>query len=347
VEPTLGPTRIVASLIVLIASTASGCYLSHPAGLAVERDAGPHDAGPQPDGWVQPDGAMDAGLDSGHDAGLDGGTVGRDAEPPLGSPPNPSTCRIEPEIFPFTNPIEEARWPDGPMAHSDAVHVCSTPVVIDLDPTDGLDDPVVIFPSYATLRGEERGILRIWNPRTRETVSYPPMDGELGVVEATGNVAAGDIDGDGRNEILANGIHSGTIALRHDGTLMWHSPFPTARDRGLNWARTIGTAVTLADLQGDGLVEVIAGRNVREGLTGERRFTGDSETTTRGTNEFLGPIACVADLDGDGYQEVIAGRTAFRYDGTILWNQVALNDGLCGVADVMPSNPGPEVVLAS
>src|SRR5690606_34516625 len=183
------------------------------------------------------------------------------------------------EIFAFTDPVQETRWPDGPMAHSDSVHVCSTPVVLDLDPTDGLDDPIVIFPSYATLSGEERGILRMWNPRTRETISYPALDGELGVVEATGNAAVGDIDGDGRSEVLMNSIFSGTIAVRHDGSLMWESPFPTARDRGLNWARTIGTAVTLADLEGDGTVEVIVGRNVLEGLTGERRFTGDNTLT--------------------------------------------------------------------
>ncbi|MCZ7680447.1 MAG: hypothetical protein M5U28_17460 [Sandaracinaceae bacterium] len=250
-------------------------------------------------------------------------------------------------MFPFTDPVMEARWPDGPMAHADSVHVCSTPAVLDLDPTDGLDDPVVIFPSYATLSGEERGVLRMWNPRTHETISYPQMDGELGPFEATGNVAAGDIDGDGRSEVVAMGIYSGTYAVRHDGTLLWESPFPTARDRGLRWARTIGTAITLADLEGDGTVEVIAGRNVLEGIDGTRRFVGDADTTTRGTNQFLGPIACVADLDGDGIQEVIAGRTAFRANGAVFWNQTSLQDGLCAVADMIPTSPGPEVILAS
>ncbi|HEY8427172.1 MAG TPA: FG-GAP-like repeat-containing protein [Sandaracinaceae bacterium] len=330
----------------LAAVLASGCYLSHGRGDGMDGGNPPDGTVVRPDGSVPPDGGVDSGRDAGPDAGPDGG-MGPDAEPPVGPPPNPERCRIEPEVFPFTDPVQEARWPDGPMAHPESVHVCSTPVVIDLDPTDGLDDPVVIFPSYATLSGEERGVLRIWNPRTHTTISYPPMDGELGVLEATGNVAAGDIDGDGRNEIVAMGIHAGTYAFRHDGSLMWESPFPTARDRGLLWARTIGTAITLADLEGDGTVEVIAGRNVLEGIDGTRRFVGDSETTTRGTNQFLGPIACVADLDGDGSQEVIAGRTVFRANGDIFWNQTSLGDGLCAVADVVPSNPGPEVVLSS
>lgn len=341
------------ALAIALSAAVSGCYQSHggaapEGGVRVDGSIEPQMDGGRRDGGVdvRRDAGRDSGRDAGRDAGRDSAIIGVDAEPPIPSPPDPTSCRIEPEIFPFTDPILETRWPDGPMAHSDSVHVCSTPVVIDLDSTDGVNDPVVIFPSYATLRSEERGVLRIWNPRTRETISYPEVDGEPGILEATGNVAAGDIDGDGRSEILAMGIYAGTYAFRHDGTLMWESPFPTARDRGLNWARTIGTAITLADLEGDGTIEVIAGRNVLEGLTGERRFVGD-ETTTRGTNQFLGPIACVADLDGDGVQEVIAGRTAFRANGDIYWNNQTIGDGLCAVADMMPASPGPEVILAS
>ncbi|HJL20294.1 MAG TPA: hypothetical protein RMH99_31800 [Sandaracinaceae bacterium LLY-WYZ-13_1] len=342
----------------LLGVLSTGCYISH--GTDGDRDGG----GPivLPDGgWLLPDGhvippgdagpdaqMLDAGTDAGIDAGPDATLPGRDAEPPVGRPPDPASCRIEPEIFPFDDPVLEARWPDDGSVteHMSSTHVCSSPVVIDPDPSDGLADPVVAFPSYATLRGEERGILRIWNPREGTTISYPPA-GELGVLEATGNVAAGDIDGDGYAEFLAQGVYSGTYAVNHDGTLLWDSPFPTARDRGERWERTIGTAVTLADLEGDGTVEVIVGRNVLEGMTGERRFVGDSMTTTRGTNHFLGAISCAADLDGDGQQEAIAGRTAFRPDGTVLWNQEEMADGLCAVADMMSDNPGPEVVVVS
>lgn len=330
--------------LVLAASLLGGCWMSHQfteAGVDL------------PDGAIiGPDGEIifpDAGdIDGGMDGGVDGGfDAGPDVEPPPPTPPNPDTCRIEPTIFAFDDPVLETRWPSGPMAHSASVHVCSTPVVVDPDPTDGIDQPVISFVSYATLRGEERGILRIWNPATGSTISYPPTDSELGVFEATGNVATGDIDGDGFPEFLGMGVFSGSYAINHDGTLLWESPFPTVRDRGERWERTIGTALALADLEGDGTVEVIAGRNVLEGIDGTRRFVGDSAVATRGTNEFLGPIACVADLDEDGDQEVIAGRTVFHHDGTIMWNQDALGDGLCAVADMYPTRPGPEVILAS
>ncbi len=342
-----------AGLVALVVTGASGCYLVHgDSDAAIQPDAGVDGAiVVAPDGRVLSDAGTDAGVDGGIDAGVDAGTdaavVGVDAEPPVGPTPDPSTCRVEPTIAPFTDPIQERSWPDGPMDHMDAVHVCSTPMVADLDASDGQHDPVVAFVSYTTLRHVERGYLRIWNPRTHETISYPSDAAEPGVMEATGNLAIGDLDGDGRAEIIGQGVASGTFAVHADGSLMWESAFPTARDRGTMWARTVGTAITLADLEGDGTVEVIAGRNVLEGLTGDRRFTGDNSITTRGTNQFLGPISCAADLDGDGTQEVIAGRTAFHHDGTIMWNQTRLSDGFCGVADLMDSNEGPEVVLVS
>ncbi|MGE0785892.1 MAG: hypothetical protein AB7S26_09410 [Sandaracinaceae bacterium] len=341
-RPSLHLVTLVAGAV-LVSLGVTGCWLSHERdpliGLPDGTVIGPDGQIIYPDGGP-PDGGTDGGTDGGFDAGPD-------TPPPPPTPPDPSTCRIEPTIFAFDDPVMEIRWPDGPMAHSSSVHVCSTPVVIDPDPNDGVQQTVIAFPSYATLRGDERGIMRIWNPHTHETVSYPPDESELGVMEATGNLAAADLDGDGDVEFLGMGIYSGTYAVHHDGTLFWESPFPTVRDRGDMFERTIGTAITLADLEGDGTVEVIAGRNVLEGLTGDRRWVGDSSLTTRGTNNFLGPISCVADLDGDGFQEVIAGRTAFHHDGTIYWNNEALGDGFCAVADMYPSTPGPEVVLTS
>ncbi len=329
----------------------SGCFLMHSLGDSASDDGavGLVDSGPVSidagaDGDVDAAGSR---FDAGHDAGVDGAVApGRDAAPRPPRPPDPESCRVEPP--PFRAPVLEARWPDDPaMNHPSSTHVCSTAVVLDPVPADGLDSPVVGFISYATLRGQERGILRIWNPRTHETVSFPNDETELGSMEATGSLAAGDIDGDGDVEFVGMGVFSGTFAVHHDGTLLWESPFPTVRDRGERWERTIGTAIALVDLEGDGTVEVIAGRNVLEGATGARRFVGDAETTTRGTNEFLGPIACAADLDGDGIQEVIAGRTAFHADGRVMWNQTNIGDGLCAVADIITDNPGPEVALAS
>jgi hypothetical protein len=298
------------------------------------------------DGGRERDGAADARPDARLDAAPD---AAPDSGPPLeGPPPVADRCRTEPTVHPFDDPVLEFRWPQGPVVHRDSVHVSMTPLVIDLDPSDSDQvEPELVFVSYPPLRGGEEppGILRIVDPQTQETVSWPAEEGQLGVLEATTNLAAGDLDGDGRNEIVGIGSYSHTYAFRSDGTLLWDSPYPTARERGTLRSRSISGAPTLADLDGDGTVEVLVGRTVLEGATGELRFQPDGDTG-RGRNSFLGPIACAADLDEDGTQEVIAGRTAFRANGDVMWSNDEAPDGLCAVADVLPEHAGPEVVLS-
>lgn len=262
-------------------------------------------------------------------------------------PPKPAQCLLKPAAFPFDDPQLEFRWPVGEFAQRDAVHVCSTPLVIDLDPNDEATEPQLVFVSYSRLGREEKpGVLRIVNPRTKETISNPASNSGLGLIEPTSNLAAGDINQDGFNEIVGIGTRSGTHAFDHNGNHLWSSAVPTLADRGGIDRRSIGGAVTLADLEGDGTVEVIVGRNVIEGATGVPRWTGEPGTG-RATNTFLGPISCVADLDGDGRQEVIAGHTAFMADGSVLWNRPELQDGYCAVADLLDSSPGPEVLIVS
>ncbi len=312
-------------------------------GPEAEHDASPdgarfHDAGPDAD--------IDAGPDADIDASRDAG--GRD-RPPTPRPPNPETCRIEPEIFPFDAPALEYRWPTGPIeVHGDAVHVCSTPMVADLEPGAGELEPVLVFVSYPILgRDSEPGILRIVDPRTDTTLSYPPTTLEPGVLEATTNVAVGDIDGDGRNEVVALGVGGGTWAFRSDGSLMWQSFWPRLADIGGGLGRfsAIGGGPALTDLDGNGTVEVVVGRMALAGATGEVLWDAD-DTNGMGINTFIGPLPCVADLDGDGTQEVIAGNTVFSHDGDVVW-KADQPDGLCAVADVWPDTPGPEIVLVS
>ncbi|MEM9071503.1 MAG: FG-GAP-like repeat-containing protein [Myxococcota bacterium] len=314
-------------------------------------DAALRDAGA--DGFVAIDGGIDApdGVDGGIDGGFDAGfDAGADAgRPPTPRPPNPATCRIEPEIFPFDAPVQEYRWPSGPIeVHSDAVHVSATPLVIDLEP-DGEDlEPVLVFTSYPPLgRTEEPGILRIVDPRTNTTISYPPTSADRGVLEATTNLAAGDIDGDGRNEIVGIGAGGGTWAFRSDGTLLWQSFWPRLNDLGggLGFFSSIGGGPAIADLDADGRPEIVVGRMALAGDTGEVLWDAE-DTYGMGINTFIGPLPCVADLDGDGLQEVISGNTLFDDQGDEIW-QSEVPDGLCAVADVWPGVPGPDVILVS
>ncbi len=344
-------------------SMLGGCYLAHQRGEddAVFPDGGRPDralgtdaaivgdADARTDAFVPMDTGIDAPLPDAFvpsDEGVD--VWAPDAPPPLEPPPDPATCRVVPVIDPFTAPILETRWPDfSTISNPSSVQVCATPVVIDLDPRVGDLQPVVVFTSYDVVgEGSENGTLRIWDPRTQITISNPADGTPTGTLEASTNLAAGDLDGDGVNEIVGIGVSSSTYAFHADGTSMWQSYYPTAVDRGLRRDRTIGGAISIADLEGDGTVEVIVGRNVIDGATGVHRWTGGSDTS-RGANGILGPISCVADLDGDGIQEVIAGRSAIRATGTTMWVDEDAQDGLCGVGELDARSPGPEVVLVS
>lgn len=332
-RPTLLPLFVLALFVL-----ATACYASH----GRPNSEGGVDAGldGSVDAWVSPDVGPDARIpDAGFDATWDA------AEPPIEPPPVPGRCRVRPP--PFVDPVLEYEWPDGDVVHGDAIHVCSTPLVIDLTPGETIE-PQIVFVSYPPLsRTEPPGVLRIVDPRTNTTISHPADEEGEGVLEATGNLAAGDLDGDGQNEVVGIGQRVGTYAFRPDGTILWSSPYPTARERGsIDLFSSIGAGITLADLEGDGTVEVVVGRTVLEGATGARRWTGEGETG-RGMQGFLGPISCVADLDGDGRQEVIAGYTAFRSDGSVYWDNPMALDGFCAVADVDPALAGPEVVLVS
>ncbi len=339
--------------VVLLAALLTGCWRSHGPASPSPDGGTPLDAG---DDARRLDAASDAPADAPGDALADGGP--RDATPdapvdasppPPTPPPLPERCRVEPVIHPFDDPVLEFRWPAGPVARSDAIHVCTTPAVADLDTADGLGDPRIVFISYPALRGsvEPGGALRIVTPGSGETITYPSDDTEESPLAPTGHVALADLDGDGRIEIVAVGRGSGTYAFRNDGTPWWSSPYPLVRDIGSVSGRTraVGPAPTIADLEGDGAPEVIVGRVVLDGQSGALRWRGEGETG-RAINFFLGPIACAADLDGDGRQEVIVGSTVFRSDGAIAWNRYPdVPDGLCAVADVLADPPGPEVVL--
>lgn len=349
-------TRLVALALPAALLGASGCYLTN----AREEEAGPRDGGR--DAFVAPfDAALDVYLrdgeappdvvflpDAGFDVGTDAPLGAPDAlEPPLEPHPDPSTCSVRPAINPFDAPVLERSWPGGRSVERPSfVNVCATPIVIDPDSTDGGDiHPIVAFVSYASLE-DEQGVLRLWDPITDETISWPADPLQPGPFEASTNIAAGDIDGDGFAEFVGLGVFDAMYAVNHDGTLLWVSNYPPATDRGERWNRSIGGAPTLADLDGDGNVEVVAGRWIVDGRTGSLIARGALDTS-RGINQQLGPISCVADLDEDGVQEVVAGNAAIRFDGSYLWRNADIFDGFCAVADILLDDPGPEVALVA
>ena len=151
--------------------------------------------------------------------------------------------------------------------------------------------------------------------------------------------AIGDLDGDGKAEFIAHDYEHRLVALNAiDGSRKWTSP---QLDRHPDWEfyamfvdYSYGGAPLIADLDGDGTVEVVSGRTCLRGADGTVKWTGSGHAgrAWNGDNlyfEFFpdqeAPIT--ADLNNDGKLEVVAGTTAYRHDGSILWSRGDIPDG--------------------
>ncbi len=127
-----------------------------------------------------------------------------------------------------------------------------------------------------------------------------------------------------------------TVGLVHDGLVnavirvtevsivvgqvrvLWDSALPAAADV------VAGAQPAIADLDGDGLAEILMGRVVLDGATGDLKWKGKKGA---GVNSFLGPISIAANLDLEGGKEVIAGNTVYDTTGAPKWTYDYGNDG--------------------
>jgi hypothetical protein len=188
-------------------------------------------------------------------------------------------------------------------------------------------------------------------------------------------VAMADVDADGRMEIatLVTRESDGAcfpalyeVAWTGDVTLDSVGDTAVWCQQNTGWDGYRGAhAPALADLDADGGVEVIFGRQVFAADTLALRWAGTSgrgnfNTLEHGASGYWnsGYHAFAYDMDGDGVDmEVVAGRTVYRNDGSVYcelgrngsggW--VAADDGYAAVADVARFSGDmlgePEIVL--
>ena len=137
--------------------------------------------------------------------------------------------------------------------------------------------------------------------------------------------------------------NSRVIAFEHTGALKWITA-PVQNPLG-NGPLFFEGGPSLADLEGDGTVEVVMGAAVFRGADGSFRWVG-----TRGQAKTIwGMLSVVADLDRDGRQEVVTGVTAYRADGSIYWDQFTgspSDDGFPAIGN-FDADPFPEIVFSS
>jgi len=248
-------------------------------------------------------------------------------------PRGPDRCEYHPPSGVF-EPTEQWAW-DGSTVAPDSVHVMMAPVVGDIT-GDGI--PEVVFGTY-TAAGSYGGpgVLRAVRGDTGEAV----LDVTDPVTCPEGGIALGDLDGDGTPEIVTSGPCTGPIlAFRNDGTLWWSSKNPD--DSAFNANMEFG-APSIADLEGDGLAEVIVGGTVIE-HDGVVRWSKRQVGTNCCGDDRRAPVSAVYDVDGDGALEVVGGNVAWEADGTVLWEDTTAPDGYVALADFFDDDV-PDVVV--
>lgn len=108
-----------------------------------------------------------------------------------------------------------------------------------------------------------------------------------------------------------------------------------------------GHAPALADLEGDGEVEVILGPYIFRGPTGALRAKGGMDGGRFMAYAEIGFHSIIADLNNDGVQELIAGRSVYDATGTPICQGEGPQDGFSAAADLDMDGLGEFVVVGN
>ncbi len=230
-------------------------------------------------------------------------------------------CEVRPPADANFAPELEWHWDGSSSILPQYNQVMMTPVVVDVS-GDGIPD--VIFHTFAGGNYSNDGVMRAISGDTGHdlwAVTEPSHR-----VSPGANIAAGDIDKDGRVDLCTipqDG--AGVICFEGTGALKFRTTTPATGDIG----------ISLADLEGDGNVELIAGRFVLSN-TGAVKWAGSADSSL---------LSFAADVDQDDFLEVITGHFIYEHDGALKCRNGGIANGLTGIANFDADDDGEIVVV--
>ena len=171
--------------------------------------------------------------------------------------------------------------------------ICARFAVADLD-SDGVGD--IVCGRY--------GLIAVDGGTGMEKWRVDDIDGGITPV------VVGDIDGDGWIDIVTTDGRGYVHAFDRDGVALWVSSVPV--DSSVHES---GGGLEIADLNGDGLPEIVTEAAVFDGRDGRLLRQWDANPNAAWT---LGNTLAVGDIDGNGVQDVIAGWKRLE-DGVLVW----------------------------
>jgi hypothetical protein len=218
-------------------------------------------------------------------------------------------------------PDVQCRWTAPPAgdAFPNSYHVMATPVVVDFDFDGDPDtlDPSIVFATFPTVNSYANpGVLRVISGK--DCSQQFSFDASADAVMAPASVAVGDIDGDGRAEIVAAAHGGGVVAFRYDAgtgafTQLWRSA--TCDAAGNRTPDSTGgsnkwSGPSIHELDDDASPEIVYGAVVYGA-------DGCVRSSSLGFPAYsAGWVPVVADVDEDGKMELVLGNGLHEWNGT-------------------------------